>query len=173
MLFRFTIEVSDVDRGVYETLDFRAARHPSETDTYLLTRALAFALAYRPGLDFSPGGLSDPEQPALHLIGLNGTLELAIEIGNPTAKKLHKATKSAREVLVFTYKNPELLLEEMSREKVHRAAEVQIFALDPKFLSQLEARLEKTNRWTLVHQQGILSIGIGTENLTGEIHRKA
>jgi uncharacterized protein YaeQ len=63
-LYRFRIDLSDVDRGVYETLDFRIAQHPSETTTYLLTRVLAYALNTQPGLEFSSGGLSDPDAPA-------------------------------------------------------------------------------------------------------------
>ena len=38
---RFQIDLSDVDRGVYEALDLRVARHPSESVPYLLTRTLA------------------------------------------------------------------------------------------------------------------------------------
>ena len=33
----FDIQLSDVDRGVYESLSLRVARHPSETEEYLLT----------------------------------------------------------------------------------------------------------------------------------------
>jgi len=43
-IYRLQIELSDVDRGVYESLDLRLARHPSESMPYLLTRALAYAL---------------------------------------------------------------------------------------------------------------------------------
>jgi uncharacterized protein YaeQ len=172
MLFRFTFELSDVDRGVYETLDFRVARHPSETDSYLVTRALAFALAYRPGLEFTPGGLHDPDQPALQCMGPNG-VECAIEIGNPSAKRLHKTSKNSREVLVYTYKNPGPMLEELRGEKVHRLEDIRIFAIDPKFLGLLESRLEKTNRWTVLHHQGNLSIGIGDDNYTGEIKQRS
>ena len=37
-VYHFQIELSDVDRGVYEALDLRVARHPSESTPYLLTR---------------------------------------------------------------------------------------------------------------------------------------
>ncbi|MGH9750400.1 MAG: YaeQ family protein, partial [Candidatus Polarisedimenticolia bacterium] len=32
----FDIELADADRGVYETLELRVARHPSESVEYLL-----------------------------------------------------------------------------------------------------------------------------------------
>ena len=43
-VYNFDIQLSDVDRGVYETLSLRVAQHPSETDDYLVTRVLAYCL---------------------------------------------------------------------------------------------------------------------------------
>jgi uncharacterized protein YaeQ len=36
----FAIELSDIDRGVYEKFDLRVARQPSETAPYMLSRVL-------------------------------------------------------------------------------------------------------------------------------------
>jgi len=41
-IYTFDIELSDVDRNVYETLSVRVARHPSEAEDYLLARVLAY-----------------------------------------------------------------------------------------------------------------------------------
>ncbi len=46
VLYRFRLHLSDVDRSVYEELDFRLALHPSESLAFLLTRMLAYALNY-------------------------------------------------------------------------------------------------------------------------------
>jgi uncharacterized protein YaeQ len=158
MLYRFQIELSDIDRGVYESLDFRVAMHPSETAAYLLTRTLAYCLSYRPGLEFSPKGLADPDAPALLVTGQAGSIELWIEIGNPSARKLHKASKAAREVMVFTYKNPELLRIEIAAGDVHRAAEIKIQAFKASALEQLERGLEKNNRWSVLVQDGAIGV---------------
>src|SRR4051812_42710599 len=40
------VELSDIDRSVYEQFDLRIARHPSETLEYMLTRVLAYCLEY-------------------------------------------------------------------------------------------------------------------------------
>lgn len=53
MIHRFEIALADVDRGVYQDLDLRVARHPSEDISYLVTRVLAYALEYEDGLEFS------------------------------------------------------------------------------------------------------------------------
>lgn len=40
----FEIQLADVDRGVYDELSLRVARHPSETDRFMVTRLLAYCL---------------------------------------------------------------------------------------------------------------------------------
>lgn len=169
MLYRFQIELSDVDRNIYETLDFRAALHPSEASSYLLSRALAFVLSHQEGIEFSPGGLGDPEAPALRILNLRGEVEIWIEIGSPSARKLHKASKTAKTVRIYTYKNPEVLLNEIRTNDVHRASDLEIFAFDHKFLDQVASKLEKNNRWNLLVQQGQLDLTIGDETFTSQM----
>ncbi len=170
-LFRFRIDLSDVDRGCYEALDLRVAMHPSETLPYLLTRVFAYALNAQPGLEFSPGGLSDPDQPALSMAGAHGNRALWIEIGAPSARKLHKAAKAAGSVKVFTYKDPEPWLRELRAEQIHRASEIEIYALPPRFLDALGALVEKDNRWILVRNEGSLSVTIGAQTETIDLTR--
>ncbi|MGO8608693.1 YaeQ family protein, partial [Rhizobium johnstonii] len=49
----FSVQLADVDRGVYEDLMLRVARHPSETDAYMVTRLHAYLLEYQEGIAFS------------------------------------------------------------------------------------------------------------------------
>ncbi len=46
---RFKVQLSHVDRGVYEALDVKMAQHPSETRRFLLCRLCAFVLLYEEG----------------------------------------------------------------------------------------------------------------------------
>ncbi|UOF02449.1 YaeQ family protein [Bdellovibrio reynosensis] len=169
MLYRFQIDLSDVDRGVYETLDFRVAQHPSETYPYMLSRVLAYCLAYEQGLEFSPGGLADPEAPALRKLGLHNSIDLWIEIGNPSARKLHKANKTAKQVMVFTYKNPEVLLTEIKNGEVHRAEDLKLYSFDPKFLDTVADKTDKNNRWAILVQNGQMDLTISEQTFTVEI----
>ena len=43
-IYTFYIDLADLDRHVYESLALRVARHLSESEEYLLTRVLAYAL---------------------------------------------------------------------------------------------------------------------------------
>ena len=63
---QFEIRLSHVDRGVYETLELRVARHPSETDERMMMRLLAFAFYADERLEFGKG-LSTADEPALGL----------------------------------------------------------------------------------------------------------
>ena len=46
----FDVQLADVDRGCYENLTLRVARHPSETDAYMVTRLLAYCLEFEDGM---------------------------------------------------------------------------------------------------------------------------
>jgi uncharacterized protein YaeQ len=166
-LYRFKITVSDVERGFYGDIDFRAAMHPSETEPYLLTRVIAYALHYESGLEFSPG-LSTSEEPAIQLKDANGIAQW-IEIGNPSPRKLHKASKAARSVWVYTYKDPENLKKEAAGEKIHRAEEIRVFALSEAFLSELAQVLKRDNQWGLIRNDGELVITVGNDVISGTL----
>ena len=54
-IYNFDVDLSDTDRGVYETLALRVARHPSESEEYLVARVLAYLLEFADGIEFSRG----------------------------------------------------------------------------------------------------------------------
>jgi len=161
-IFKFKIELSDIDRGIYQNLDFRLAMHPSETPTYMLCRVLAYALNFQEGLDFSPQGLSDPDVPALIGASMQGQIHLWIEIGSPSAKKLHKASKAAKLVKVYTYKDPKALAKELLSQAVYRLDEIEIYYIHPRQLETLESVLARDNRWSLVVMDGTVTVGYST-----------
>ena len=101
-IYNITVALSDVDRGVYETLELRMARHPSESMRFLVTRLFAYALSYEEGIAFSKGGISSTDEPPVSIRDLTGVLVAWIDVGSPTAARLHKATKAAKRVSLFT-----------------------------------------------------------------------
>ncbi len=169
-LYRFRIDLSDVDRGVYDQLDFRVAMHPSESMQYLLTRVIAFALNSQQDLEFSPAGLGDPDLPAMRVEILgSGRTSLWVEIGNPSPKKLHKASKTAQEVKVYTYKDASLILRECEGQGVYQPEKIQIFALDYKFLDKLAEGIERDNKWSLLHHDNSITISWGDQSESSNI----
>ncbi|MFZ3231592.1 MAG: YaeQ family protein [Pseudobdellovibrio sp.] len=169
VLYRFRIDMSDIDRGYYNKLDFRLALHPSESILYFLTRALAFALSADDDLEFSSAGLNDPEGPTVFIKEPSGHISLWIEIGNPSIKKLHKASKAASVVKVYTYKDAQLIINEGQTQQVHNAQAIQIYAFDPKFLERLAKNLPRDIRWSVIHNERILTVSSGNESEETEI----
>jgi uncharacterized protein YaeQ len=170
-LYRFKIELSDPEKDSYESLDFRVALHPSESLTYMLTRVIAFALSYELGIEFSPEGLSDPDAPCIRVLNLGGSPKVWIEIGNPSARKIHKASKASEKVKIYTYKDPQVLLNELNSETIHRRENLEIFSISPAFLEQLEKHVKKDNRWTLINMDGAIMINGEGFDLQSEVSR--
>ena len=168
-IYRVQIEVSDVDRGVYESLDLRIARHPSESMPYLLTRTIAYALLYEEGIAFSKGGLSSADEAPLSIRDLQGNLRAWIEIGAPAADRLHKASKASPRVVVFTQHDPRLLLNQAGERDIHKADRIEIYALDPKFLDQLGALTDRNSKWTLMRNDGVLYVTVGEKTVSGAV----
>src|SRR5580692_1128386 len=142
-VYSFEINLSDLDRNVYQALAFRVAKHPSESDAYLWTRVLAYCMEYREGLSFSKGGLSDPDTPALAVHDLTGAILRWIEIGLPEHARLHRASKAAPEVAVYAHKDVGQLLARLGAEKIHRAQDIQINTFDQEMIASLTARLTR------------------------------
>lgn len=170
-LYRFTLALSDVDRGVYETLELRAACHPSETTPYLLTRVLAYAAFYEEGIAFSKGGLSDPDEPALSIRALDGRLAAWIDIGLPSAERLHKASKATPRVVVVTHREPRLLKEALAGKTIHRKDALEVYAVDGALLQSLEGALQKTNDWALTLTSGAVYVTVRGDTLAGTMGR--
>jgi len=164
----FAIALADADRGVYEALDFKAARHPSESSEYLVARVLAYCLEYAEGIAFSRG-LSDPDQPALALRDLTGSLRTWIEIGSPDAARLHRAAKAAPRVAVYTHKDPALLRRQLEGERIHRAESLELYALDRDLVAALSQRLERRMRFELSVTGRHLYLSIGGATLSGAV----
>ncbi len=170
-LYRFRIDLSDVDRGVYETFDLRVPMHPSEAMPYLLTRILAYALNFCEGIEFSPGGLSDPDLPCIRANSLTGETILWIEVGNPSARKVHRAAKAAKKVKVYTYKDTTSMLVELRSTPIHRSSEIELYSFASSFLKKLEGMLSRDNRWTLMAMDGAVTVSLGNDSIVGEIIR--
>jgi uncharacterized protein YaeQ len=164
------IELADSDRRVYESLALRVARHPSESEEYLVARVLAYTMEFTDGIAFSRG-VSEPDEPAILVRDLTGAIRSWIEIGTPDAARLHKAAKAAPRVAVYTHKSPLQLLRNLAGERIHRASEVELYSIDRALIQQLAARLDRRMAFSLSIDDRELSVSIGTETLTGPVTR--
>ena len=171
-IYNFAIELADVDRNVYESLALKVAQHPSETDDRLITRVLAYCLEYRDGIAFSRG-ISDPDEPALTVRDLTGTIQRWIVVGAPDAARLHKASKASPAVVVYIEKVPAIYLRQLVGERIHRAEAIEILAIDRGLIASLVERLERRMAFALSVTDGHLFLSLGNESLDGAVERHA
>jgi uncharacterized protein YaeQ len=164
----FEVTLNDADRGVYQPLSFRVAHHPSETAEFLLTRVLAYCLEFREGIAFSKG-LSDPDAPALEIRDLTGVLQTWIDIGTPDTARLHRAAKAAPRVVVYSHKDVAGLLAGLATDAVHRAREIEIYALERQFLGALAARLVRRMSFDLAVSERALYLTFDDLTLEGSV----
>lgn len=171
-VWNFTVQLSDVDRGVYEALAFKVASQPSETEEYLLTRVLAYCLEYTEGIAFSRG-LAEPDEPAIAVRDLTGALRAWIDVGAPDAARLHKASKASPRVAVYTHKAPTSLLRPLEGQKIFRAEALELYAVDRELLAGLAACLERRMTMELSVTDRHLFVSVGTRTFSGAVERLA
>jgi uncharacterized protein YaeQ len=169
-IYNFDVDVADADRHVYESLALRVARHPSESEEYLVARVLAYLLELADGIAFSRG-VSDPDEPAIAIRDLTGGLRTWIDVGTPDAARLHKASKAAARVVVYTHKDPAQFLKHLAGERIHRGEALELYAIDRQLIAALVARLERRVAFSLSVTDRELYVSIGADTLTGRVVR--
>lgn len=169
-MYAFDIALANVDRGVYESLEFRMAMHPSESAEYFVARLLAYCLEYTEGIAFSRG-ISDPDDPPLSVRDLTGSLKVWIELGAPDAARLHKASKAAPRVAVYTHRDLAQLWRQWEGEKIHRAEQIELYALDRELIDAIAERLDRRMKLELSVTDGTIFFNVAGSTLSGTVQR--
>jgi len=165
----FTVNLADVDRGVYEELPLRVAQHPSETEAFMLTRVLAYCLEYEEGIAFTEG-VSATDEPAVVVRDLTGRLLAWIEVGAPDAARLHTGSKAADRTVVYTHRDPAKLLPQWAGKKIHRADAITLHSFDPGFVDDAVRALERRNTMTVSVTEGQLYLDLNGASLSTAVH---
>lgn len=169
-IYAFDIDLSDVDRNVYQALNLRVAQHPSESPDYLVTRVLAYCLEYAEGIAFSKG-LSDPDEPAIMIRDLTGQLEAWVEIGLPLPERLHRASKAAPRVAVYAHRDTAQWALGVAEARIHRAQELEVFAFERGWIAQVVNRLERRMHWSLARSEAEIYLTLGGDTLQTVLER--
>lgn len=165
------VVLSDVDRGVYETLTLRPALHPSESPAYLVARVLAYALEYEEGVAFSKG-LEAADEPAVWVKDLTGQLLAWIEVGTPDGARLHKASKAARRVAVYCHKQPDGWWRALQSAHIHAGGAIKFVVLDRAFVEAVAARLDRRTSWSVTVTEGVMYLEVDGEALSCVLERR-
>lgn len=169
-IYNFEIDLSHVDRGVYESLSLRVACQPSETPEYLLTRVLAYCLEFTEGISFGKG-LAEPNEPAVSVRDLTGALKVWVDVGAPDAARLHKASQACRRVVVYTHKEPRHVLPTLVGERIHRVEALEFYSLDRGMLAGLVAQLDRRMSFALSVSDEHMYVTVGDDTFSGALER--
>lgn len=101
-VYKFKISLSDLNRSHYDAISLTVAKHPSENDERMMARLLAYCLNAEEGLDFG-AGLSEVDDPAISLTTLDDQIALWVDVGEPSAERIKKASHKARKVKVYSF----------------------------------------------------------------------
>ena len=164
-VYTATIDLADMDRNVYETLELRVARHPSETAEYMLVRILAYCLEYQEGIALTEG-VSSGNEPALVVRDLTGRITGWIEVGMPDAERLHRGSKLAGRVAVYTHRDVRQLMGNLNGQHIHRSEDIPIRAFDRMLVEEIAAHLDRRISMSLSVTGGELFLTLGDESWT-------
>jgi len=169
IIHTFTVQLADVDRGVYDELALRVARHPSETEAYMLTRVLAYCLEFEEGITFSEG-ISATDEPAVLVRDLTGRITAWIEVGAPDAARLHHGSKLADRTTVYTHRDPAKLLPQWAGKKIHQAERITLHSFDPGFIDEAVPALDRRNTMTVSVTERQLYLDLNGTSLSSAVH---
>jgi len=168
VVYTFSGQLADVDRGVYDELSLRVARHPSETDAYMVTRVLAYCLEYQDGIAFGDGISSD--EPAVLVRDLTGRLTTWVEVGAPDAERLHFGSKLADRITVYTHRDPEKVMSAWAGKRIHEQEKITLQSFDPGFVDDVVAAIERRTTITLSVVEGQLYLDVNGVALSSAVH---
>lgn len=164
-IHRAVVQLSHVDRGIYETLQATLARHPSETAQRLVLRLLAYAICYEPELSFTKG-ICAGDEPDLWSKEPDGRVRLWVEVGTPEPERLLKAARHAARVVLLAAGPGRFRWEALYREKLAAAANVEVIGIDQDFVAKLAEGLERTLTWELTISDATLYLTSAGQSLS-------
>ncbi len=157
-IYKVELQVTDLDRHYYASHALTLAQHPSETETRLLVRLLAFALHADERLEFGRG-LSDEDEPALWRRDYTGDILQWIELGQPDEARLRKASGRAAQVVVVGYGGQAAdAWWKRNASALSRLRNLTVMELDDVAVADAVALLERGMRVTAMIQDGELQL---------------
>jgi uncharacterized protein YaeQ len=141
-IYKAELQISDMVRNYYHDHALTIACHPSETAERMMVRLLAFALHAHEALAFANKLIAEDE-PDLWQKDLTGAIDLWIEVGQPTEKRMRKACGRAKQVYIYCYSGQSAAIWwEQARSGVERAGNLTVIKL-PALQTQALGKLAR------------------------------
>ena len=167
-IYNLSIDLADIDRGLYEKIDLCIARHPSETIEYMFMRVLAFCLEYGDGIELTQG-VAAGDEPAVLIRDLIGRVTAWIEVGMPDPERLHRGLKLAGRAAVYTHRDVRKVLGQLSAAGISRLSAVPVYELNRAFVDEVAGLLERRSAVSISITERELYLEIQNQTFTATI----
>jgi uncharacterized protein YaeQ len=165
-VFKANLQIADIDHGYYADHALTLARHPSETDERMMVRLAALALNAHELVDICQGdgtlafgaGLSDPDDPDLHLTDYTGRKRLWVEVGQPDDKPLAKACSQADAVRVYPFGTAADVWWRGIENKLTRLDKLQVWRIPADAAPALATLAERSMQLQATVLEGVLTL---------------
>ncbi|SPO59671.1 YaeQ family protein [Pseudomonas inefficax] len=154
--YKFELNLTDLDRGVYENVRPTTARHPSETEERMVVRLLAYALWYNENLSFGRG-LSDVDEAALWEKSLDDRILHWIEVGQPDADRLTWCSRRTERTSLLAYGSLRVWQNKVV-DAVKGLKNLSIAAVPQEVLETLATDMPRTIKWDVMISEGTLFV---------------
>ncbi len=163
-VYRASVQLSDLDRQVYQQLQTTIAKHPSETEERLVARLLAYALCFEEELVFTKG-VGSGDEPDLWSKGADGRVKLWIEVGLPDPERLAKSCRHVEQAVLFACGPTQSRWLTQHQPKLAASRNLTVIGLDYKFLGSLVENLQRVINWSLTVTEGALYLTVADRTL--------
>jgi uncharacterized protein YaeQ len=163
-IYKANIELADMDRNYYDSLQLTIAQHPSETEQRLMVRLICYILNAHNDLQFGKG-VSDEDEAAFWQINYSDEIALWIELGQLDEKRLKKACNKAANVKLYCYGPSVETWWSQSQGALNKFSKLSIEQFDTNTTDALVKLLSRTMEFQCSIQDGQLWLSCGEESL--------
>jgi uncharacterized protein YaeQ len=168
-IFKINLNLCNFNTHYYEDYNLTVAKHPSENESRMMYRLLAFLYCAHNDLEFTKG-LSTPEVPELWQKDYSGDIVHWIELGTPDEKRIRQACGKSKNVSVFTYHHePSLEWYEKIKGKLIQNSKVKIYHFKISENGPIEKIVEKSMRLSCTIEDNIMHLGNDNERVSIEV----
>lgn len=157
-IYKFDIDVSDLDRNHYAHYSQHVALHPSETVERMVMRILAYCLNANEQLAFTKG-LSTDSEPDLWQKNYSDDIELWIELGLPDDKRIKKACNQSDKVKLYAYggQGVETWWDNLSGH-AYKFSELSVYRFEGDSVEAFANQIERTMALSCMIQDGQVTL---------------
>jgi uncharacterized protein YaeQ len=162
-IYKFDIDLNDLDRNHYAFYSHHVALHPSETVERMVIRILAFCLNASETLTFTKG-LSTDSEPDLWQKNYSDDIELWIELGTPDDKRIKKACNQSDQVILYAYggQGVDTWWNNFSKH-AYKFENLAIYRIDLAMVEKFTQGLERTMALSCMIQDGQITLSANNE----------